>query len=518
MDVYIVQFFPSLTVYKTGGNIIYKMSNFTIEVPYSAKLIDISYSIAYPSEQLLKRKDSMSNTSTISTNASTTAAFSRRASIQQENINMAKHYSITPKTDILITTLGAASDHGGGSLKTVEPIDSKKNIPIKITGNNDFTTAIMPISPSLLKYKNSSMNFHEEASIKLQISKLKDDFNEILALSENITNIRNYFEDITLQIRKIYETLSNKHSQNSSYALGLETFYFQKKIIDLEIINITQIILILNNHLYCDYYKLYNLILNEISFLREKEQKNKYPKYNLLNPLIQYKTEKIIQLHNNIIVFFNELWTCIESKNKTLVEYNKLYANGISINNIIHTMNYEKNILLEKLFLYINFMNYFHNSQKTIILKLKSNIENFQSEFLEDIKIKDNVIPMSPVGLNITRNLNSVGTIIGDGNIEIPDMIVPVIPRITGMTKMSRSMQDLNKYFLSATEEGNNINAQYHSNSSDTSTTPRSEYGEELNEKSTDDTTPNTINEQMNRFYDIYDLSSIRSENFDMKK
>jgi len=71
---------------------------------------------------------------------------------------------------------------------------------------------------------------------------------------------------------------------------------------------------LMNNRMYCDYYKLYNIIITHIKENRadidvtELELKS-YPAYKDLEPFQEYKIEDIKEIHANILFLINQIYS-----------------------------------------------------------------------------------------------------------------------------------------------------------------------------------------------------------------
>lgn len=254
-----------------------------------------------------------------------------------------------------------------------------------------------------------TMDESQKRRIEDYITKLKSDFEEILELYENILKIHqqfvetsdflkqkyNYFINLDAENSHIEKKIVSEASSETSFVLGLDTFHFQKKLIDLEISNISQVISLLNNQIYCNYYKLYKNIFKEMnSFIIEKKlsdtDPNKYPKYNALEPFLKYDIAVTKQVHTDIIYIIEDIYQTITLKEDLIRKYLELSKTGISIRNIINTFKFDKNVLIEKMMLYIDYMNCYHSSQHSILLKIKKNMENLKEQFLKEIIINEN--------------------------------------------------------------------------------------------------------------------------------
>ena len=191
-------------------------------------------------------------------------------------------------------------------------------------------------------------------------------------------------------LKTIYGELLKTNSKKI-FLFCLDSFYFQYKTFAIEMDNIDRFRLLMNNRMYCDYYKLYNIILNTIKegneiVLDENEIKS-FPVYKDLEPFQEYKIEDIKDLHDNILLLINKLHSQSSSKKYNIDHYNEKHRIGFSISNFINTLEYENRLANEQISLYINYLSFFHISQKKQMQRLYSRIQEFHKEVNDNINV-----------------------------------------------------------------------------------------------------------------------------------
>ena len=157
----------------------------------------------------------------------------------------------------------------------------------------------------------------------------------------------------------------------------------------MEFEHVKKVRAILNNRMYCDYYKLHNII---IKFCKEhipEETLNvqTFPVYKDLEPYQEYRIEDISLLHESILNLINTLYNETQSKTDTILHYNDNHKVGFSISNFLNTLTHENRILQEQITLYINYISFFHISQKKQLKKLHIRIQDFYKEVDENINM-----------------------------------------------------------------------------------------------------------------------------------
>jgi hypothetical protein len=233
-------------------------------------------------------------------------------------------------------------------------------------------------------------NIHSTNVHNIHIAKLKSDFSNIISLKNEIAKTKLLVSEKLQHLKTIYGELLKTNSKKI-FLFCLDSFYFQYKTFAIEMDNIDRFRLLMNNRMYCDYYKLYNIILNTIKegneiVLDENEIKS-FPVYKDLEPFQEYKVEDINDLHDNILLLINKLHSQSSSKKYNIEHYNEKHRIGFSISNFINTLEYENRLANEQISLYINYLSFFHISQKRQMQRLYSRIQEFLKEVNDNINV-----------------------------------------------------------------------------------------------------------------------------------
>jgi len=221
-----------------------------------------------------------------------------------------------------------------------------------------------------------------------QNDKLKNSFKNIISIKKEIGLTKNNVTSKLNQLKQLHGELikdNNKHI----FLFCLDSFYYQYKIFAMEFEHVKKVRAILNNRMYCDYYKLHNII---IKFCKEhipEETLNvqTFPVYKDLEPYQEYRIEDISLLHESILNLINTLYNETQSKTDTILHYNDNHKVGFSISNFLNTLTHENRILQEQITLYINYISFFHISQKKQLKKLHIRIQDFYKEVDENINM-----------------------------------------------------------------------------------------------------------------------------------
>ena len=223
------------------------------------------------------------------------------------------------------------------------------------------------------------------------IAKLRADFSNIIALKTEIVRVKEKVQEELGHLKDVYQELV-KNNTKKSFVFCLDSFFFQYKLFTLEIENIDRFRILLNNRMYCEFYKLYNIIVSDINEKRidveiDTSGTREFPVYKDLEPFHEYKIDDIKDLHTNIMSLLNEMFSQYLLKTKNIDGYNENHRIGFSISNFINTLQHENKQLREQIMLYINYVSFFHISQKKQLKRVSDRINEFYNEVQSNINI-----------------------------------------------------------------------------------------------------------------------------------
>lgn len=224
----------------------------------------------------------------------------------------------------------------------------------------------------------------------LQIDKLKQNFKNIMKLSTDISKIKLRVNTKLEKMKELYNNIV-KFNNTKIFLFCLDSFHFQYKNFVIEAENIDKVRLLTNNRMYCDYYKLYNII---IKFVKEQKKEldlqdldNSYPIYKDLEPFLEYKSHDIKSIHNNILDIIHLLYNEIESSHNNITHYNDNNKMGFTLSNFLNTLEYENKLLQEQIELYVNYICFFQISQKKQLTSIYSKLLEFDKAIADNVNI-----------------------------------------------------------------------------------------------------------------------------------
>jgi len=227
---------------------------------------------------------------------------------------------------------------------------------------------------------------------------LQKEFQSIITLNQEIIDKKNGIDEKLAKLKIIYNDLI-KNNNKKIFIFCLDAFYFQYKILNIEIEQMKHILILINNRMYGEYYKLYNIILLQIkekglvipeSYITSKN----HTVYKDLEPHIEYNIELIKEVHNDILVLIDGIYVCHNSNESCIKDHVNNTTIGNSIANFINTLEYENSILKEQIMLYYNYISFFHNTQLDHLCKIDEKIVSVQKNIDNNILTTKKQLPV----------------------------------------------------------------------------------------------------------------------------
>jgi hypothetical protein len=229
-----------------------------------------------------------------------------------------------------------------------------------------------------------------------KLIQLKGDFNNIISIR---TTVKNIFDILQVRINKLKDLYAEfiKTSKTQMFIFGLDSFHFQSKLIDIEYDDMKRIFLAINNRMYCEYFKLYKIIIEYI-LTSNYEKKvtdlvkvNNYPVYKDLEPFKEYKFEIVSDIHEDILNLLSILLSTITNKENELLIHKGKQKIGLNIDNFITTFNYNITSIKEKITLFVTYIEFFHKLHTTYLKRFANKIQLMYMHVNNDIHFDETV-------------------------------------------------------------------------------------------------------------------------------
>ncbi len=233
------------------------------------------------------------------------------------------------------------------------------------------------------------------SSINNTIQDLKQKYS---VLKDCRTNIVSLQDNITVKIQKlnaIYEELI-KFNKKTLFVIGLDTFYFQKTLLNIEYETLTTYFNMISNRIYCDYYKMYKIIqkyvidnINENKILDLFKTFSNYPVYDNLNIHKTYSFENITNIFSDIVDILLSMNEYCNNQHIILKNYKIKQNYGLNINNFVFTFENQVIDLVNKVDLFNKYMHFFVSIHYKYFSKYLTKIKLMFTQINHDIKLDE---------------------------------------------------------------------------------------------------------------------------------
>ena len=229
------------------------------------------------------------------------------------------------------------------------------------------------------------------------IDRFSNDFKKIVITIKSIEMKKNRIIENLKYLKNQYGDMV-KNNTKKIFIFCLDSFFYQYKINSAELDQIESSRKMVNNRMYCEYYKLFGIVstyLNNSNLNYENKQEflKSCPVYKDLEPMFEYNIEDIENIYSNVVLLITYLY---EQTIKNTAEIEGYDHTGFSISNFVNTLRNENLILQGQNDLFMNYLSFFLASQQKQHSRIDERITNFMSVL--DIKIvTDPIVQREPV-------------------------------------------------------------------------------------------------------------------------
>ena len=252
-----------------------------------------------------------------------------------------------------------------------------------------------------------------------RLTKLKMDFENISTIRNNIKSI---FDTLLLRIDKLkdfYAEFIQTNTQNI-FIFGLDSLHFQSKLIDIEYEDMCRLFLAISNRMYCEYYKLYKIIVDYIykniqdSKLIETTKLNQFPIYKDLEPYKEYPFETVQDVHAQVLTLIGAIISVLTHREHELKSYQSKQRIGLSIDNFVTSFNFKIVVMREEINSFLTYVEFFHTLHAKYLKRFSNKIQLMYMHVNTDIRFDDTM------GLDHQNSLDESEASFIKKNIQMP--------------------------------------------------------------------------------------------------
>ena len=249
---------------------------------------------------------------------------------------------------------------------------------------------------------------------------LKIKFNEIKDLRDSVSNLLFILTEKVATLNNIYKDLLQNNLDET--ITGLDSLYFQSKLINIEIMNNNNIFKIIDNQIYCDYYKLYKSIrkyiqnnmtnttfmsnmsnMSNIKNILSLFDESTFPIYKDLDTKTHYAFENTIAIQEIILQILDILNDEYLTREEKLAIENDRKKTGLNIDTLINSVNYNNNDMKNNIQLFTEYLNIFNNFHAKYLTRFSLRTKLFYGQVNSDIHLEENKLNMVYISNNIDK-------------------------------------------------------------------------------------------------------------------
>lgn len=226
-----------------------------------------------------------------------------------------------------------------------------------------------------------------------RLTQLKTDFIKFTDLKQDNVHTLTILDGRIKKIKQIYSEFIQTNREHL-FIFTLDSFYFQSKLIDIEYEDILRVFHSITNRMYCDYYKLFKIIIDYV-FQNIPDKKlielihvnDHFPVYKDLEPFKQYDFQYIQHLHEILLVILTYLYGHITNKEHDLKIYQTKNKIGLNIDSFVNTLNFNNTVMKEKINLFVTYIEFFHKLHTKYFRRFTTKTQLLLSQINNDIKL-----------------------------------------------------------------------------------------------------------------------------------
>ena len=209
---------------------------------------------------------------------------------------------------------------------------------------------------------------------------MKDRFSEIILLRKQIQELFHRLEEKKKSMKEHYATLV---TNNEHQFFGLDSFRFQVKLAENELIFLNDQFILIDNRLYCDYYKLYNHVYDYyVANLPNGVVKSVFPIYKDLEPTKVYDPDMVHKLYRDILLLIHKAYETLDHEHRKRETEKRLTTSGIHIGNYVHNRVFTDTLIKTNIQLFEEYLNTYFIYHMTFLVNLKERLGMFLDHVL----------------------------------------------------------------------------------------------------------------------------------------
>ena len=232
--------------------------------------------------------------------------------------------------------------------------------------------------------------------MQAKLNDLKKEFTLLVIIKNDINELLN---SLTIRVKKLKDVYDEiiRSNLSSSSIFGLDSFKFQSRLMETENEDLCRLYKMISNKMYCEYYKLYKMIVQYIDnvFKNTKlsylSKSNDFPIYKDLEPYKEYDFIIIQNIHETILTVLLGIYDLVLNNKEELKLLKNKKDFGLCIDNYIHSFQYDIDKVTNQIKLFCEYITFFHKSQIKYLKRIHAKMRLFSDQINNDIKFDDSM-------------------------------------------------------------------------------------------------------------------------------
>ena len=228
-----------------------------------------------------------------------------------------------------------------------------------------------------------------------KLTQIKTTFIKIIELKMENEKKIHVLDTKILKLKGMYNEFI-KNNKETLCVFGLDSLYFQGKIIDIEYDDVKRLFAAIINRMYCEFFKLYKIVvdyiksnINDKKLLELVNIHNQFPVYRDLEPFKIYDFDVVQSIHDVIVELLYALHNYFTIKERELEKYKAKNKIGFNIDNFVNTVYFNNIMLREKISLFISYLDFFHRLNIKYLSRYYHKLDMMVNQINSDIRFEE---------------------------------------------------------------------------------------------------------------------------------
>lgn len=210
---------------------------------------------------------------------------------------------------------------------------------------------------------------------------VKEAFDKLLELRQDICSVLDTLYGKHEVLVGIYQDLTSTH-RNRDFVFGLDSFFFQNKLIQDDCDHLSKVLKSIDNRVYCEYLTVYKMVkefavtdINDTRVTSHVAFNQSFKPYKHLDDSQVHDIRAIKEIHQAIVACNLELEALLANRESELKNDKQQSDMGLNIDNLIYMESYKNEMLgsrIRMFYKYLTALNGHHTNYYTrLLLKAK---------------------------------------------------------------------------------------------------------------------------------------------------